>query len=197
MIIIQNKLISDEILEAKFVCNLAVCKGACCVEGDFGAPLEDEEKNILTSILEKVKPYLTEDGIKALEENGPYQYYEENEEFGTTLRADGACAFVCFDDQGVAGCGIEKAYEAGKIDFKKPISCHLYPVRVKKEEELGFEALNYDQWEICKAACTLGEASGVSLIDFVKEAIIRKYGEPFYEELKAASAYLSKEQKDK
>ena len=193
MIIIQEILVSDDVVEKKFLCNLNACKGACCWEGDFGAPLEKEEKEKLAEIYEDVKPFLMPVGIDAIEEKGLYTWFEEPKEFGTTLLENGACAYLTFENGGIAKCGIEKAYEAGKVDFKKPISCHLYPLRINKDENTDFEAINYDKWDICSPACKLGEKEQLPAYKFVKEAIIRKYGVDFYEELDAAAQYLREE----
>ncbi len=192
MLIVQEKLVSEDIINKKFLCNLNACKGACCWEGDFGAPLEKEELTTLANIYEDIKPFLTVEGIDAIEQKGLYIYYDEPKEYGTTLLDNAACAYLTHDDNGIAKCGIEKAYEAGVTDFKKPISCHLYPIRVSKNDQTGFEALNYDSWDICNAACELGEKEQLPVYKFVKEAIIRKYGTDFYEELSAAAEYLSK-----
>ncbi len=192
MLIIQEKLISDDVIQEQFICNLKACKGACCWEGDFGAPLEKEELDILEKIYPKVKPYLTESGIKAIEEKGKSVYYKEPKEHGTSLQPDGACAFMTKNELGMAKCGIEQAYLAGDVDFKKPISCHLYPIRVNKDERVLFEALNYDRWDICSAACDLGKKEEMPVYQFLKEPLIRKYGEEFYEELDAAAKYMKK-----
>ena len=182
MVIIQDILISDDIFEEQFVCNLNACKGACCWEGDFGAPLEEEELEILEKIYEDVKPFLNGAGKKAIEEKGKYCYYKVPDEHGATLLENGACAYMTFDN-GKAKCGIEAAFEAGITSFKKPISCHLYPIRIEKNEATNFEALNYDEWEICTAACNLGKEMQVPVYQFLKEAIIRKYGLAFFEEM--------------
>ncbi len=191
MVIIQDKLISDDVFEKQFVCNLKACKGACCWEGDFGAPLEEEELKILEKIYETLQPFLNEAGRKAIEEKGKHRYYKIPDEYGTTLLENGACAYMTFD-RGKAKCSIEAAYEAGMTNFRKPISCHLYPIRVEKNENTGFEALNYDEWEICTAACTLGKKAQVPVYQFLKEAIIRKYGVAFFEEMEGAEVHLQK-----
>lgn len=183
MIAIEDKLISEDILEKEFVCNLSSCKGACCVEGDSGAPLEIDETGIIDEIAEKVLPLLTEDGVAAIRKNGAFYLDEETRKFKTQLMTGGACAFVTFDEKGITKCGIEKAHEQGLVDWKKPISCHLYPIRIKKLPD--FEALNYEIWDICDAACKLGAELKVPIYQFVKEALIRKYGEEFYEILDA------------
>jgi Protein of unknown function (DUF3109) len=190
MLLIQDIIVSEEVVTEQFICNLNACKGACCWEGDFGAPLEKEELAILNDIYPVVKPYLTEQGKAAIEENGTATYFAGMEQHGTTLLDNGACAFMTKNQLGIACCGIEQAYKEGKTDFKKPISCHLYPIRVTKNEHTDFEAVNYDRWDICSAACSLGSEHKVPVYQFLKEPLIRKYGEAFYEELDAAAAYL-------
>lgn len=190
MIIVQDKLVSDDIVTEQFVCNLKACKGACCWEGDYGAPLEAEELPVLRAIYEKVKPFLRPEGIAAIEAQGTAVWYEPAQEHVTPLLDDGPCAYMTYSELGVAQCGIEQAWKAGVVDFQKPISCHLYPIRVEKNESIGFEALNYDQWDICSAACSLGKKEAVPVYEFVKTALIRKYGEAFYEELDGAAAFL-------
>lgn len=195
MIIVQDKLVSDELVEEQFVCNLSACKGACCWEGDFGAPLEAAEFAVMEQILEQVKPYLASEGIAAIEAQGTRVWYEGMGEFGTPLVNNGPCAFMTYDVLGIAQCGIEQAWRDGKIAFRKPISCHLYPVRAEKFEHLDSEVLNYDRWHICAAACALGEKEKVPVYRFVKDALVRKYGQDFYDELDGAAQFL-KEQKD-
>jgi Protein of unknown function (DUF3109) len=189
VILVQDKLVSDELIEEKFICNLTACKGACCWEGDSGAPLEEDELAILEEIFEKVKPYLSPAGIYAIEKQGKYIKDKEGD-YGTTLIDNGPCAYMTLTSEGISQCGIERAWKEGVIDWKKPISCHLYPIRVNKNEEIGFEALNYDRWNICSAACTLGEKEQVPVYQFLKDAIIRKYGEDFYDELDGAAQFM-------
>ncbi|MFT4666636.1 MAG: hypothetical protein ACI8YQ_001887 [Polaribacter sp.] len=191
MFIIQEILISDDIIEKQFLCNLSACKGACCWEGDFGAPLEEEEIEMLEKDYEAIKPFLSEAGKAVIEKEGKYKWFEEPKENGTPLIEGAACAYMNYNELGIAQCGIEQAHKAGATDFLKPISCHLYPIRVNKEEALSFEALNYDKWDICSAACSLGEKEQLPVYKFVKNAIIRKYGAAFYEELDAAAKYSS------
>lgn len=190
MLIIQEKLVSQDLVDKKFICNLKACKGACCWEGDFGAPLEKEELATLEHIFEDVKPFLKPEAVRRIEEVGLYEWNEIPKDYGTSLMENGACVFMTVNELGIAGCGIEQAYRAGVTDFRKPISCYLYPIRVTKKEEVGFEALNYDEWDICSAACTLGEKEQVAVYEFLKEPLIQKYGEDFYEELDAAAQFL-------
>ena len=192
MLMIDNILVSDEVMEAKFICALDKCKGACCYEGDFGAPLSAEEKQILDEIYPNVKPFLNPKSIAHIEKNGLYKYYREMKSWGTSLMPDGACVFMTRDKKGIAACGIEQAFKDDATDFQKPISCHLYPVRIKENKEQGFVAVNYDQWDICKAACSLGEANKMPLFRFVKVALIRRFGKAFYKQLEAAYQHLIK-----
>jgi len=192
MVIIEDKLVSDDIFEKNFICNLKACKGACCWEGDYGAPLEDAERDTLDNIYEDIKSFLSPAGRKTISEKGKYAYYkgEGANEWGTALLEDAACAYMTLEN-GTAKCGIETAYNAGVTNFRKPISCHLYPIRVSANKQTGFEALNYDNWDICAAACTLGDKEQVPVYQFLKEPIIRKYGADFYEQMEGAAAYLA------
>lgn len=188
LIPIKNTLVSDNVALTQFVCNLSKCKGACCVEGEMGAPLEDNERHILEDIYEDVKPFLTEEGIEAIEKNGKYVLDEDNEFSTTLIERNTACAYVTYDEKGITKCGIEKAFEAGKIDYQKPISCHLYPIRITKYA--SFDAVNYDEWEICSPACSLGKELKVPVYKFLKTPLIRKYGTEWYDEL---ATFIEKE----
>ena len=148
---IGKTIVSEDIIEKEFVCNLGACKGACCIEGEAGAPVTKEETKILEDIYSQVKPFLRPEGIKAIEEQGVY-IKTDLDELETPLVKGKECAYVTFTENGTASCGIEDAYNAGKISFKKPISCHLYPVRVQEYSE--FSAVNYHKWPICNDACT-------------------------------------------
>ncbi len=193
MLLVQDKLISSAVVEEQFACHLEECKGACCWEGDSGAPLEVAELAILEQIYAKVRPFLRPEGIAALEQQGLYVQLPDGE-YATTLVNNRECAYLTFEPNGVAKCGIEKAWEAGEVDFKKPISCHLYPIRLTQLAD--YEALNYEEWEICSAACQKGKALRLPVYEFVKDALIRRYGESFYAELDAAAKfYLGKTKK--
>ncbi len=183
---IDNILVSDEVMESQFICNLDKCKGACCYEGDFGAPLTEAEKTILENSFDDFKLYLDPQAIKQIESSGLYAYYRENKTWGTSLMPDGSCVFMTRNAMGIAACGIEQAFKAGATEFQKPISCHLYPIRLKENKAQGFIALNYDEWDICKAACKLGQENKMPLFRFVKSALIRRFGPAFYEQLEAA-----------
>ena len=181
MLIVKDILVSDDIIEQQFVCNLEACKGACCWEGDWGAPLTEAELKILEDIQEYVTPYLSEESLQVLREKGPYTYYEEPQEYGTSLLKNGACVYMIYDEKGIAKCGLEEAYNHGATDWKKPISCHLYPIRTRKYS--AFTAVNYHKWAICDPACSLGEELKVPVYKFVKEALVRKFGQVWYNEL--------------
>lgn len=181
MILVGNAVISDDIKDQFFVCDLEKCKGACCVEGDAGAPLEDEETKIIEEIYPIVKDYITQEGRDAIAAQGTWVIDKEGDKGTPTIGENRECAYALYDEKGILKCGIEQAYLDGKIAYKKPISCHLYPIRVKKYD--GFEALNYDRWDICSAACVLGTKLGVPVYKFLKDALIRKFGEDWYAEL--------------
>lgn len=178
-------IVSEELIEKDFVCNLNACKGACCILGEAGAPLSVEEIVILKEIYPKVKPFLRAEGIAAIAAQGTH-IVSELDELETPLVDGKECAYVTFTKQGVASCGIEDAYNAGAVSFRKPISCHLYPVRVQDYSE--FAAVNYHKWPICDDACTLGKELKVPVYKFVREALIRKFGEAWYTELEKVAA---------
>lgn len=181
MIAIKNTLVSEDLLEKKFVCDLNACKGECCVAGDSGAPLDEDELEVLESVVEKVKPYMTKKGIKAVEKKGPW-VKDSDGDYTTTLVSEGAeCAFVFFDEKKIAKCAIEQAYNEGKVKWKKPISCYLYPVRITKYK--NYDAVNYHKWEICKPACECGAKLNVPVFQFLKEPLITKYGKEWFNEL--------------
>lgn len=180
MITLENTILSDDIKEQFFVCDLIKCKGACCVEGDLGAPLEKDELDIIDDIIDKVMPYLSEEGKKAIEEQGSYILDEEGD-FSTPTIGGKECAYAIYDERGILKCGIEQAYFDKKITYRKPVSCHLYPIRVSKYDD--FEALNYDRWSICSPACDHGAALKVPVYKFLKEPLIRKYGFEWYKKL--------------
>ncbi len=181
MIQIDQVLLSDEVVEAKFVCDLAKCKGGCCEDGDAGAPLEKREVKILKEAYHKIKPYLTENGKAEIAEQGTAVY---DEEFGwVTPTVNGAiCAYGFRDEKGIIKCGIEAAYNDGLLDWKKPISCHLYPIRVQKTKH--YTMLNYEPRDVlCRPGCVLGKKAKVPVYQFLKEALVRKFGASFYDEL--------------
>ena len=183
MIAIDNVLVSDQVVEAQFVCDLMKCKGGCCEDGDAGAPLEKDELEIINRIFEAIKPYLTKEGLRWIEKHGRYVY---DREFGwVTPTIEGKmCVYGFRDQNGIIKCGIEQAYRDGKIDFKKPVSCHLYPITLKSGKKGEYDRVNYEPREtLCKPACGLGKKLKVPVFEFLKEPIIRKYGEDFYNAL--------------
>lgn len=181
-------IVSEDIIEKDFVCNLSACKGACCVDGDAGAPLEEDETQILDKIYPKVKPFLTKKSREVIAEKGTWIKNEWGE-LETPLIDGADCVYVIFDKNKTALCAIEEAYNQGEIDWKKPVSCHLYPVRVSNYSE--FSAVNYHKWEICDDACTLGKELQVPVYKFVKQALVRKFGQNWYDELeKVAEKHL-------
>lgn len=179
MIIIDDILISDEILQEEFICNLEKCKGGCCVDGDAGAPLDASELDDMKQAYSVVESELSEEAKKEIKRVGIYTH---DDDFGYVTPAinGGICVYGYTDPQGIVKCLIEKAYLEGKTTFKKPISCHLYPIRITKNS--NFIALNYEPRAVlCAPACKLGKKHGVKVYEFLKEPLIRKYGEAFYQ----------------
>lgn len=194
MIAIDNILVSDEVVEKQFVCDLNKCKGGCCVDGDTGAPITQEEANIIEDIYPEIKHLLSPNAIALIEDEGTHTF---DDEYGlvTPSLNGGICAYGYYDELGIVKCAIEHVYKEGKIDFKKPISCHLFPIRITEYE--AFEAVNYEPREtLCKPACKLGKSLKVPVYQFLKEPLIRKYGEEFYDALDAtAKAHYGVEEK--
>lgn len=188
MIIIDDVLISDDVVKAKFVCNLDACLGACCWEGEWGAPLLEEEVDIIESVWDKVAPMLSKASIRAVEKQGFGRYFGDNDEvLGTPLiNRTGACAYLIWDGKGIGKCAFEVAHAEGIIDWPKPISCHMYPIRVKYRKD-GSQTWNYNKWSICAPACKNGKALDVPLYKFLKGPIIRAKGEDFYQQLEACA----------
>ena len=189
MIIIEDTILSEDIFKVKFCCDLAACKGACCVEGDAGAPLEEEEISILEDCIDEVKPYMVEEGRSIIEKQGVFDY-DGDGEFVTPLVNDKECTFVYWEN-GTSFCAIEKAWSEGKIKFQKPISCHLYPIRLSKLHDSV--AVNYHQWEICKPALKKGGDLGLPLYKFLKDPLIRKFGKEWYGYMEEAAKHLDKD----
>ncbi len=180
MIEIDDTLITDDLKSSYFVCDLNRCKGACCVEGDLGAPLEDQELAVLDQIYPEVAPYLSKAGKMAIQEQGTYIKDHEGD-FSTPTINHKECAYAIYDEKGILKCGIETAYNEKIINFRKPISCHLYPIRVNNYQQ--FKAINYDRWHICDPACHLGESLKMPLYKFLKIPLIRKFGKRWYQKL--------------
>ncbi|MBS1655408.1 MAG: DUF3109 family protein [Bacteroidetes bacterium] len=193
MIVIDNILVSDEVVEKQFVCDLAKCKGGCCEEGDAGAPLDDDELDIIIEMYEKVKPYLSKEAINEIEKKGKYVYHKEFGWVTPTLGNDSEiCVYANREKNGMIKCAFEQAYYDGIIKWKKPISCHLFPVIAEKGKHGDYDRVNYEPREkLCKPACGLGEKLKVPAYEFLKEPLIRKYGEKFYDALdKVAKDYF-------
>lgn len=191
MIQIGHTLISLDILEKEFVCDLSKCKGICCVEGDSGAPLTNEEVELLTEYCDVIVPFVEPEYAKVLRTQG-VSYIDRDGEPVTSLVNNAECAFVVKKD-GVLFCAIELAHKQGLVPIPKPISCHLYPIRCKQYRD--FEALNYDTWHICKDAVCKGKQEGVKMYQFLKAPLIRKYGENWYYELESVALQYKREQK--
>ena len=177
MILHEKTIISEDIFEQQFICDLGKCKGECCVQGDSGAPLEDDELGILDDIYSDVKPYLTSEGQKTIEQQGKY-LQDFDGEWVTPLIDGKECAYTVFDENGIAKCGIEMAHLDGKTSYPKPLSCHMYPIRIVKLAT--HDAINYHRWPICSAACILGEKEQVTVHQFLKKPLERKYGTEWY-----------------
>lgn len=192
MIAIDNILIADAVVKEQFVCDLSKCKGACCVDGDAGAPLEKEELDKINEVYEAVLPYLNETSKKELERQGRYVYDREYGWVTPTINSK-VCVYGIHDAAGVVKCGIEQAYIDGKVKWKKPISCHLFPIITKESKHSNNVYVNYEPREDhCKAACTFGKKLKVPVYVFLKEALTRKFGKKFYSALEATATHLNK-----
>lgn len=189
MLKIQDTLVSFDLIDNYFICDLDKCLGACCIEGDAGAPLTDEEYERLCELMPEVYPLLSTAAQKVVEEQGP-GYYDEEGDLVTSIVDGRDCVFTTYAPGGKCLCALEKAHREGKIPFFKPSSCHLYPVRLKEYED--FTAVNLHRWKICKCAEVLGRAKGVRAYQFLKDPLIRRFGEEWYAELcEGAEAYLA------
>lgn len=180
MIQIDDAIVGLDVIEKKFLCDLSACKGECCVEGDSGAPLESEEVDKLREVLPLVWDDLSPQAREVIKTTD-VAYRDYDGEMVTSIVDGKDCVFTYYDESGICKCAIEKAYREGKTDFYKPISCHLYPIRLQKYKH--FIAVNYHKWSVCKAAIVLGEKQGLKIYQFLKEPLIRKFGEAWYEQL--------------
>jgi hypothetical protein len=182
VIVIDNILVSDDVIEKQFVCDLNKCKGGCCEEGDAGAPLDDDELDIMIGLYEKVKPYLTPASIDEIERKGKYVYHKEFGWVTPTLGGDNEiCVYGIRDEKGIIKCAFEQAFYDGVTKWKKPISCHLFPVIAEKGKHGDYDRVNYEpRQQLCNPACGLGKKLQVLTYEFLKEPLIRKYGEEFY-----------------
>jgi hypothetical protein len=193
MLQIQGSLISLDVIEKKFCCDLSKCKGACCIEGDSGAPLSDEETAIIEEEYEYFKAYMRPEGVESVEQQGTWVIDVENDKV-TPLINGKECVYVIFEE-GIAKCAIEKAFFENKTSFRKPISCHLYPIRTKKYRD--FEAVNYYEWHICQPALIHGQETGLYVYKFLKDPLTRKFGKEWYKELTIAAEALRNSDKRK
>ena len=195
MIAIDNVLLSDKIISAQFVCDLAKCKGACCVDGDAGAPLDKTELKEIDAVFETVYPYLNERSKIEIEKQGRYVYDREFGWVTPTINSQ-ICVYGIKETNGIVKCGIEQAFLDGKTNWKKPISCHLFPIITKKSSDGITEYANYEPREDhCKAACSLGEKLKVPVYQFLKEPLIRKFGKKFFEALDATATHIKSKAK--
>jgi hypothetical protein len=191
MIAIDGVLLSDDVVQAQFVCDLERCKGGCCVDGDCGAPITEEEAQQIVAAYPYVKPYLPHAYTLEIDKQG---FYVTDEEHGlvTPTIDGGICVYAFTDPLGIVKCGIEQAYRDGKISFKKPISCHLFPLRITETPE--YELVNYEPRKtLCRPACKQGKKLQVPVYRFLKEPLVRKYGESFYEALEAVAGRMQEE----
>lgn len=186
MMIIQNSLVSDELAEVRFCCNLSLCKGLCCVEGDAGAPLGDEEPEEIEKHLQAIIPFMNPDSVALLRQSG-WTAVDPEGKTVTALIGKRECIFVTFQ-KGIATCAIEMAYRSGLTDFPKPVSCHLYPARINDYDD--FVSVNYHRWQICNSALACGQENALPLYRFLREPLIRRFGIEWYEELELVAAYL-------
>lgn len=191
MLAINNTLVSEDIIEKKFVCDLNACKGECCVAGESGAPLEKKEIQALKEAYPFVKPFMTLEGIASVEKHGVFVIDSDGDDT-TPLVAGKHCAFVYFENE-IAKCSIEKAWKEKKVPFQKPISCHLYPIRITTKN--SYDTVTYERWNVCKPACKCGQELDVPVYKFVKSALIRKYGKRWFKKLEIAAEYLQKKKK--
>lgn len=196
MIAIDNILVSDEVVQEHFVCDLNKCKGGCCIDGDAGAPLEDQELEYIREAYDQVKPYLPQRAVEEIERQGLYVYDREFGWVTPTINSE-ICVYGIYDENGIVKCGIEQAYNDGKVKWKKPLSCHLYPIKTQKSSDGSLDLVNYEpRAELCAGGCKLGSRLKVPAYVFLKEALVRKYGEEFYDALDAvAKEYFPEENK--
>ncbi len=190
MIQIDDVVVSLDVLREKFICNLDACKGECCIEGDAGAPVEKEEVAKLEAVLPVVWDELSHEAQAVINKQGVV-YNDEDGDIVTSIVNGKDCVFTCYDERGYCYCAIEKAYREGKVDFYKPVSCHLYPIRVGNYGP--YKAVNYHRWSVCQAAVLLGKKENVPVYKFLKEPLIRKFGEVWYEELENVAEELKQQ----
>lgn len=187
MIEIDGKVINTEIFRRRFICDISKCKGTCCYDGDSGAPLEEDELEKLTEVYPTVKPYLSDEENEEIAKQGLW-VTDRDGDLVTPIIRGCECVYTNREEDGTWSCAIEKAYREGKTKWRKPISCYLYPIRISKTRK--YEMLNFHEWEVCRPAVELGEKVGTPAYKFLKEPIIAKYGEEFYNELEQVEEEL-------
>ena len=192
MLQIDNTLVSLDVVERHFICDLSKCKGACCIEGDSGAPLLEEEVAELEKALPVIWDDLSPKAQEIIRQQG-VSYVDEEGDLVTSIVNKKDCVFTCYAPDGICHCAIEKAYRAGKVSFYKPVSCHLYPIRVTEYD--GFSAVNFHRWDVCKAAELLGAKEQVPVYKFLKEPLIRRFGQRWYEELEEIAGEWEKQKR--
>lgn len=190
MIQIDDVVVSLDVIKEKFICDLSACKGECCIEGDAGAPVEKDEVEQLEKVLPIVWDELSDEAKEVIDRQGVV-YTDRDGDLVTSIVNGKDCVFTCYDEKGTCFCAIEKAFREGKTDFYKPVSCHLYPIRVG---DFGpYKALNYHRWSVCKAAVILGTKNNMPVYRFLKEPLIRKFGKEWYDELELAANELAEQ----
>lgn len=190
MIQIDDVVVSLDVLREKFLCDLSACKGECCIEGDAGAPVEPDEVEKLEAALPAIWDDLSPEARAVIDRQGVV-YIDCEGDLVTSIVNDKDCVFTCYDDRGCCCCALEKAFRAGRTRFYKPVSCHLYPVRVSRYS--SYRAVNYHRWDVCKAAVLLGRKENVPVYKFLREPLIRKFGEAWYRELELAAEELKRQ----
>lgn len=192
MLLIDDILISDEVFEVNFTCDLQKCRGACCWEGDYGAPLSPSEIEKIKTLSPQLMELLPASNREVLEAKGPSEYYVDPEVHGTSLMPDTSCVYLLRKGDDIGQCALEVMFEKGESDFKKPISCELYPIRLIENEEIGFIAMNYDKWDICSPGCRLGNKLEMPVFRFLKKGLIRKFGQEFYDQMEGYYEQMKK-----
>lgn len=187
---IKDTIVASDIIEESFICDLSVCKGECCVEGESGAPLENEEVKIIEDLLPQVWDDLSPAAQEIIKQQG-VAYQDDDGDMVTSIVHGKDCVFTYYDEKGICKCAIEKAYREGHVDFYKPVSCHLYPIRLQKYD--SFIAVNYHRWMVCKAAVLLGKKEGVKIYQFLKEPLVRRFGQDWYDELSLVAEEYNKQ----
>ena len=192
MVEVNGVVVSFDVFKEKFLCDLEGCNGACCIEGDAGAPITPDEVKEVEALLPEIWDELLPEAREVINRQG-ISYYDPSGELVTSIVNGKDCVFTCYDERGCCYCAIERAYRQGRVPFYKPVSCHLYPIRVKRFST-GDYGLNLHRWNICKCAFECGKKNGVKLYRALREPIVRAFGEDFYEQLCQAALYVENEE---